>query len=116
MTTCIDTDDILLVKDDNGSQLECRITRDDTNIALNLTGTTARLKFRKRKTTTLLFTLTSITTVPADLIAGQAVFQFSAANLDLAAGLYEGEIEVTFANGNIETVYEIINFQVRDDF
>ena len=116
MTTCIDTDDILLVKNDNGSQLECRITRDDTNTPVDLTGATARLKFRKRRTTNLLFTLTNITIAPVDLPAGQALFQFSAANLNLSAGLYEGEIEVTFPNSNIETVYEIINFQVRDDF
>jgi hypothetical protein len=116
MTTCIDTDDILLVRDDNGSQLECRITRDDTNTPVDLTGAIARLKFRKRKTTTLLFTLTNIQIAPVDLPAGQALFQFSGANLDLAAGLYEGEIEVTFSNANIETVFEIIKFQVRDDF
>lgn len=116
MTTCIDTDDILLVKDDNGSQLECRITRNDTNTAVDLTGATALLKFRKRRTTTVLFTLTNIQIAPVDLPAGQALFQFSAANLDLAAGLYEGEVQITFSNSNVETVYEIINFQVRDDF
>jgi hypothetical protein len=54
--------------------------------------------------------------VAIDLQNGQALFQFSGANLDLAAGLYEGEVEVTFANSNIETIYEIIDFQVRDDF
>jgi hypothetical protein len=109
-------DMIYLVKDDNGSQLECRITREDTDAAVDLTGATARLKFRKKRTTTILFTLTNITIAPVDLPNGQALFQFSGANLDLAAGLYEGEVEVTFSNSNIETIYEIIDFQVRDDF
>jgi hypothetical protein len=107
---------IYLVKDDNGSQLECRITRQDTNAPVDLTGATALLKFRRVGTTTLLFTLTNITIAPVDLPAGQALFQFSGANLDLPGGLYEGEVEVTFPNSNIETIYEIIDFQVRDDF
>ena len=113
--TC-DTELIYLVKDDNGSQVECIITRDNNNQAVDLTGATARLKFRKKKTTTILFTLTNIVDDQVDLEAGQAVFVFSAANLDLAAGLYEGEVEVTFPNLNVETIYEIIQFQVRDDF
>jgi hypothetical protein len=107
---------ILLVKDDNGSQLECLITREDTDAAVDLTGATALLKFRKKRTTTILFTLTNITVAPVDLPGGQALFQFSAANLDLPAGLYEGEVQVTFSNSNVETIYELIEFQVRDDF
>lgn len=109
-------DMIYLVKDDNGSQVECIITRDSTGLPVDLTGATARLKFRKKRTTTVLFTLTNIVDDQVDLEAGQAVFVFSAANLDLDAGFYEGEVEVTFANTNIETVYEIIDFQVRADF
>jgi hypothetical protein len=109
-------DMIYLVKDDNGSQLQCIITREDTDDPVNLTGATVRLKFRKKRTTTILFTLTSITIAAIDLQNGQALFQFSGANLDLAAGLYEGEVEVTFANSNIETIYELIDFQLRDDF
>lgn len=116
MTTCIDTDDILLVKDDNGTQVECLVIRDDTNTAVDLTGATARLKFRKRRTTTVLFTLTNIYASSATLLAGKALFEFTGENLNQAAGLYEGEIEVTFPNGNIETVFEVIKFQLRDDF
>lgn len=116
MTDCIDSDIILLVKDDNGSQLECRLVRDDTDVPVDITGATVRLKFRKKRTTAILFTLTNLTASPIDLPNGQAMFQFSAANLDLPAGLYEGEIETTFSNGNIETVYELVDFHVREDF
>lgn len=107
---------IELVKDDNGTQIECIITRDNTGLPVDLTGAVARLKFRKKRSATVLFTLTNITEESVDLEEGQAIFQFSSANLALDAGSYEGEVEVTFANANIETVYEIINFQVRDDF
>jgi hypothetical protein len=107
---------IYLVKDDNGTQVECIVTRDNTGLPVDLTGATALLKFRRVGTSTILFTLTNISDDQVDLEAGQAVFQFSAANLDLPGGLYEAEVEVTFLNSNIETIYEIIDFQVRDDF
>lgn len=113
--TC-DTELIYLVKDDNGSQVECIISRDNTGLPIDLTGATAVLKFRKVRTSTILFTLTNLTNSQINLYKGQAVFEFSAANLDLEPGLYEGEIQVTFPNLNVETIYEVINFKVRDDF
>jgi hypothetical protein len=109
-------DIIYLVKDDNGSQVECLLTREDTGDAVNITGATALLKFRKKKATTILFTLTNLTVAPIDLTAGEAVFRFSSENLNIAAGYYEGEVQVTFSDSNIETVYELVEFQVRDDF
>ncbi len=115
MITC-DPAIIYLVRNDNGSQLECRLTRDDSDVPVDLTDAVVKLRFRKKKTTIVLFTLTNITVAPVDLPNGQALFQFLAANLDLEPGLYEGEVEVTFNNSNIETVYETIDFQVRDDF
>jgi hypothetical protein len=107
---------IYLVRDDNGSQVECIITRDNTGLPVNLTGATARLKIRKKGTIPILFTLTNLTSEGINLAAGQAIFEFSGTELDIAAGLYEGEVEVSFPNQNIETVFEVINFQVRDDF
>ncbi len=109
-------DMIYLVKDDNGTQVECLVTREDTGTAVDLTGATARLKFRKKRTTTVLFTLTNIFATSATLLQGKALFEFTGANLDQPAGLYEGELEVTFPNGNIETVFDVIDFQIRDDF
>lgn len=111
-----ETDSIGLVKDDNGTQVECVIIRDNTGDPIDLTGAIARLKFRKKNTTTILFTLTNVVDDQVDLDEGQAVFVFTSQNLNLAAGLYEGEVEVTFPNNNVETIYEIIEFQVRDDF
>jgi len=107
---------IYLVRNDNGSQLECRLTRDDSDVPVDLTDAVAKLRFRKKGTSNVIFTLNNITVAPVDLPQGQALFQFSAANLNLQPGLYEGEVEVTFNNSNIETVYETIDFQVRDDF
>jgi hypothetical protein len=36
--------------------------------------------------------------------------------LDGDAGDYEGEIEITFANSTIQTVYDLLKFKLRQDF
>ena len=41
---------------------------------------------------------------------------FSAGQLDLDPGDYEGEVEVVYADSSRETVYEIIPFVLREDF
>jgi hypothetical protein len=33
-----------------------------------------------------------------------------------AAGTYEGEVEITYANGNKQTVHDLVKFKVREDF
>jgi hypothetical protein len=33
-----------------------------------------------------------------------------------AAGDYEGEIQITFSDGQIQTVYDLLKFKVRSDF
>jgi hypothetical protein len=32
------------------------------------------------------------------------------------AGDYEGEIEITFADNQVQTVYDLLKFKVREDF
>jgi hypothetical protein len=107
---------LYLVQDDIGTQLKAVLTREDDGVAVNLTDATVRLKFRARGSTTVLFTLTSITTSQEDIENGIAVFQFGSDNLAVAEGKYEGEIEATFDNGSIETVFEKLEFYVRADF
>jgi hypothetical protein len=50
--------------------------------------------------------------------AGQVIFYPSAAPvmLDQSSGDYEGEIQITFFDGTIQTVYELLKFKVREDF
>jgi hypothetical protein len=107
---------LYLVQDDIGTQLKAVLTREDDGVAVNLTDATVRLKFRARGSTTVLFTLSSITTSDEDKENGIAVFQFASGNLDVDEGKYEGEIEATFDNGSIETVFEKLEFYVRADF
>ena len=50
-----------LVSGDTAPQIQATITRDDTGAVVNLTGATVRMYFRKKGTTTTLFTLVSST-------------------------------------------------------
>lgn len=101
-----------LVKDDIGTQIKATITREDDGSAVDLSDATVVLKFRAVGSTTLLFTLTAISATSG----GAAVFQFGNGDLDLDDGRYEGEIEATFTDGRIETVYEKLEFYLRADF
>jgi hypothetical protein len=103
---------IQLVQGDTGPQIKATITRDGS--AEDLTGATAVLRFRKKKTSTVLFTLNTVST-NEQLETGDLYFVFSSGQLDLDEGFYEGEIEVV-NDGVRETVYEIVDFFLREDF
>ena len=103
---------IQLVQGDTGPQIKAQITRDGS--AEDLTGATAVLRFRKKKKDTVLFTLSSVSNSD-QLAAGELYFAFSSGQLDLAEGFYEGEIEIV-SSGVRETVYEVVDFFLREDF
>ena len=103
-----------LVSGDTAPQIQATITRDDTGAVVNLTGATVRMYFRKKGTTTTLFTLVSST---GSFSSGIATFAFAANDLaNIAQGYYEGEIEITYADSNKETIFKILDFFIRSDF
>lgn len=104
-----------LVKDDVGTQILATLTREDDGNAVDLSDATVKLYFRKKGTTAILTTLTSISNAE-DLELGRAIFAFANGDLDVEEGKYEGEIEATFTSGNVESVFETIDFYVRADF
>jgi hypothetical protein len=108
-----------LVAQDTAPQVKATITREDDGAAVDLTaGGTAvvKLKFRKKGTTSILFTLTGLNTPSTNYAKGIVLFNFGGNDLKIAAGFYEGEIEITYANSSVETIYELVNFQLRADF
>lgn len=105
---------IYLVQNDTGSQFKVTLTREDTGSTVDLSGATVRLKFKKKNTANVLSTLTA--NVASDLANGEAIFVFAAADTDITAGDYVGEIEVTFSDDSIESVFETIDIVVREDF
>ena len=109
-------DTLYLVQGDNGSQVKIVLTRDDTGEPVDLTGATATLKFKKRNSPTILSSINSSTFESSDLEAGIAIFVFNSTALDIASGNYVGEVEITFSNGTIETVFEQLEFLIREDY
>lgn len=106
-------DPIYLVQGDTGPQIKATVTRDGT--AVNISGATTKLHFRRKYTEDVLVSLTSVAG-SSDAESGIAIFTFSSGQLDLDAGEYEGEVEVVFNTGIRETIYEIIDFTLRKDF
>lgn len=106
---------IKLVHGDTKPALVCNITDEITGNAITLTSATVLLKFRAVGATTLTATVTGTVTNGAN---GQVAFYPSSAPEMLAgaAGDYEGEIQITFADGTIQTVYDLLKFKLRGDF
>jgi hypothetical protein len=106
---------IKLVQGDTKPALVCTITDDITGSAIDITGATVRLKFRAVGSTTLIATV--IGTV-VNGPTGQVTFYPSTAPAMLSgsAGDYEGEIEITFADTTVQTVYDLLKFKVRGEF
>lgn len=106
---------IRLVQGDTRPALVCTITDDVTGEAMNINGAQVRLKFRAAGAQAL------TATVLGSIVDGQnGVCAFYPATapemLQGDPGDYEGEIEITFADGQIQTVYDLLKFKVREDF
>lgn len=104
-----------LVSSDTAPQIKAIITREDDDSVVDMEGSTVRMKFRAKNTTIILFTLLAAD-VGENLANGIAIFIFNTGNLDIESGLYEGEIEITYPGGATETIYELLEFDVRADF
>lgn len=104
---------IRLVQGDTKPQIKVTLTDETTGEVVQITGATPRMKFRKVNTTTVLTTLVgSVTDGPN----GECVFQWPTGALDVEPGDYEGEVEVTFEDSTVQTVYDLLKFKLRQDF
>jgi len=79
---------------------------------INVSGGSVKLRLRELGSTAVKSTLTCAITNGG---AGKVATDFPAGTLD-TAGTFEGEIEITFASGGIQTVYDLIKLKVRSDF
>ena len=91
--------------------LTLRLT-DGTPLRLSDATTVVRVYFRAAGTDTVLST---ITCSKLDAENGVVKFGFYNGELDVDPGSYEGEVEVDFG-GDIQTVFEVLKFQVRAEF
>jgi len=79
---------------------------------IDVTGATVRLRLRVLGSAAVKSTLVCSI---INASAGKVATNFPTGTLD-TAGTFEGEIEITFASGGIQTVYDLIKLQVRSDF
>jgi len=104
-----------LVQSDTAPQVKAIITRSDTGAVVDMTGATVRMYFRAKTSTNVLFTSTAAN-VGDNFSNGIAVFIFTAGQLNQPEGYYQGEIEITYSNGTVETIFDLLSFYIRADF
>lgn len=108
------SDRIKLVQGDTRPDIKVTLTDASTGDPVIITGATVRLKFRAAESIEVLATLIGSVIDGAN---GVVAFPWGPGDLDVDPGEYEGEIEVTFANGaGVQTVYDKVKFRVREQF
>jgi|TARA_B110000908_G_C10251757_1_gene452541 hypothetical protein len=84
----------------------------DTWAPIDVTGATVKIRIRALGGSTVKSTLICTVTSGTD---GKVITNFPPGTLS-EAGTFEGEIEITFALGGVQTVYDFIKLKVRGDF
>jgi hypothetical protein len=122
---------IKLVQGDTKPALILSLTDENSGEPIGISGSTTRMYFREAGTTTILATLTGTllagkvledgtidTDAPYDTpgAGGRVQFNWGSTDLDQDPGNYEGEVEITFSDGTIQTVYDLLKFRIRQDF
>tara|TARA_B110000902_G_scaffold237214_1_gene284044 strand:- start:1044 stop:1418 length:375 start_codon:yes stop_codon:yes gene_type:complete len=102
------------LRDSNAAASGYTLDADDptTWAPIDLTGATAKLKFKALGATVLKSTITM--TLQAPYTSGVAFLQWPVGVLD-TAGTFSGEVEVTYASGAVQTVFDQLKFKVRED-
>lgn len=106
----------LTLKDSNTAASGQTLDEDDSTTwaVIDITDPTIRVKFRLLGATSILDTMTCVKVAPTT--DGKCYMPWNPTTLDVAAGTYEGEIELTYTSGAILTLYDRLKFKVRDDF
>jgi hypothetical protein len=74
--------------------------RDDKDRSINITGATVKFSMRNASTNVVKISLAAVTTVSST--SGRVKYSFTASDTD-TAGNFDGEFQVTFVGGQIET-------------
>jgi hypothetical protein len=105
---------IKLVRNDTGPQLRFTLTDSLTGNPINLAGATVTLHFKAINSDVLLFSRPAFVVPPGT--SGVAVLEWQNGDLDLDAGEYVGEVEVVVNTGMRETIFNMLQFELREDF
>jgi hypothetical protein len=104
------------LRDSNTAATGKTLDEDDptTWAPIDITAETVRVHFRLLGSTSILDTMTCGKTAP--YASGLCYMQWNLTTLDVAAGTYEGEIELEDTAGKKQTIFDKLKFKVRDDF
>lgn len=105
---------IKIVQSDTLPEVTLTLTDKQTGEPIDLSASTTSVlvKFRRSGTTT---PVTELYCSKVDAANGVVRFGFPAPALDVDAGNYQGEIVINF-NGQILTVFDLLQFSLRADF
>jgi hypothetical protein len=121
---------IKLVRNDTRPVIVVAITDKRTGEPMDLSSATVLFKFRAVGSDTLKATIsctllpgyededgTVVETAPYNALGrgGRLYIPWTPTALD-TAGEFEGELEATFGDGGIQTIYDTMQFTVREDF
>tara|TARA_B100001029_G_scaffold131042_1_gene109926 strand:- start:276 stop:650 length:375 start_codon:yes stop_codon:yes gene_type:complete len=111
-----DTEPMLTItlRDANTAAPGQTLDENDSNTwaPIDLTGATVRLRMRAIGSSTVKSVLTMAI---SNALNGVVTTNFPTGTLD-TAGTFEGEIEITYATGGIQTLQDLIKFKIRKDF
>ena len=104
------------LKDSNTAAAGLTLDPDDSSTwaLIDISDPTIVVKFRALGASTILDTLTCTKVAP--YTNGACFMTWGADTLAVSAGTYEGEIELTYSDGGILTLFDRLKFKVRDDF
>lgn len=106
----------LTLRDSNTAVSGMTLDPDDSSTwaPIDLTNAGVQVHFRLLGSTTILDTMICVRVAP--YTDGVCYMPWNLTTLDVAAGTYEGEIEITFDDGRILTIFDKLKFKVRGDF
>lgn len=107
-------DTVLLVQGDTLPTPVVTIYDETSGGVVDLTGASVRMLFRAIGSNTIKASITGVLMDDPPGSLGRAVFNFGD-NLD-SPGIFEGEFEVIFPGGGIQTTYATQKFKVREQF
>ena len=102
---------IPLVRLDRRPYVTLTLSSEADGRPINLTDATVTLTARKTGAADISFTVAIEVTEPEN---GICRFHFPESSLDVPAGSYQGELVVLFSNGDPQTVFDFLHFQVRE--
>jgi hypothetical protein len=105
---------IRLVRNDYGESITWNLTDRSTGDAIDLTNATAAIMYFRAKNGTTILASPSVSLV-APLTAGQVRLTIPSGMTNQEPGFYEGEIQITLTGGGFKTVYDLVQFQIRED-